>query len=117
MGRKKSSSKRGKADGRRGKRRRKDHIIYAIEKTLGFNHENIAALAQRNYVSLDEIRQVCQHPLRPLPRSDLTPRHVSKMIVGEYPESWALVKRRLAYRLGISLKSIEEYDRERSLTF
>jgi hypothetical protein len=115
MHRKKALLGTQQADGRRGKRRRREHAIYAIERALRFNHSNIACLAGRNYLSLDEIRYLCQRPLDPLPNSNLTANDISKIILGEYPERWARVKRRLVCRLGISFKSIERYDGEHRL--
>lgn len=99
-----------KTPGKRGKRKRRHHVIYAIESALGFNHGNIAYLSQPGFLSIQEIKAACQHPLSPLPHSTLPAAAVAKMISGEYSKLWTQAKKRLSYRLGIKMSSVDQYE-------
>lgn len=105
----KADSDSSRRSGRRGKRHRKAHVIYAIEEALGLNHSNIADLATGGYLSVDQIAAILHNPNCPGVASDVKFQHVAKMITGEYPDLWNKVRNRLAFRLGISVASMDEY--------
>lgn len=92
---------------RPGKRPRKPHPIYFIEKTLGLNHVNIADLASSSYLTIDEIEAVVTKPLGTRLASDLKAADVAKIILGESPKLWTQVRKRLAFRLGIDINSLD----------
>src|SRR5947208_1834902 len=92
-----------------GKRVRRNHVIYEIEKRLSLNHEDIAHLLQPTFPSLTLIEDICKSPrLSPLLTQfvfSFSAKDVTKLISGRARALAKLAENRLCYRLGISYES------------